>query len=281
MNFLGTQNTAKPAYVSYLPYGLIFLVVIIIIIVFAASNYGKKLFGAEKDYIYKNELFTNLSTTNTTDTNYVEMLSPSEVGKYISNNFTLTMFLNMNSIGLQTNNNQTLVNLAGFGTVVLNPSTNTLTLLVGGLSDKTFLTTIIIPDFTPTSWFQLGIVCEGRTIKIYRNGMFMNSTLLAALPLSKPQAVLFNKGSTIPGKVGYIHAYARPLDNISMLNDYMYLVPTGSTIPQPYTFAPTLSVNDLTSTFSDLMCKVGICAPKGTSDDLRLGPIDYINYEYA
>jgi hypothetical protein len=280
MNFLGTQNTAKPAYVSYIPYALIILVVFIVIIVFAASNYGKKVFGAEKDYIYKTEIYSNDSTP-TNDTNYIEMLTPSEVGKYISNNFTLTMFLNMNSIGLQTNNNQTLVNLAGFGTVSLNPSTNTLSLIVGGQSDKIFLTTIVIPDFTPTSWFQLGIVCEGRTIKIYRNGIFTNSTLLPALPLSKLQGVLFNKGINIPGSVAYLHAYSRPLNASQMMDDYSSMVPTGSTVPTPFTFAPTLSVNDLTSTFSDLMCKVGICAPKGSVDDLRLGPVDYINYEYA
>jgi hypothetical protein len=285
MNFLAPQNSVKPvvSYASYIPYGLIILVVFIVIIVFAASNYGKKVFGTEKDYIYKNELFTNLleSTNTSNESNYVEMLTPSEVGKYITNNFTLTMFLNMNSIGLQTSNNVPLVNLVGFGTIILNPSTNVLSLMVGGLSDRTFLTSITIPDFTPTAWFQLGIVCEGRTIKIYRNGMFMNSTLLPSLPLSKPQGVLYNKGSSIPGTVGYIHAYARSLDSVDMLNDYMYIVPTGSTVPQPYTFAPSLSVDDLTSTFSDLMCKIGICAPKDGSDDLRIGPVDYVNYEYA
>ena len=182
MNFLGSQNSTAPAYVQYLPYGLVFLVVIIVIIVFAASNYGKKIMGQEKDYIYKTDIYTNMLLSNSVLGEYVEMLSPSEVGKYLSNNFTLTMFLNMNSVGLPINNNVVLVNIVGFGTVALNPSTNTLSLIVGGLSNKMFLTTIVIPDFTPTAWFQLGIVCEGRTIKIYRNGIFMNSTLLPSLP---------------------------------------------------------------------------------------------------
>ncbi len=279
MNFLGTQNST-PAYVSYIPSGLVILVVFIVIIVFAASNYGKKIMGAEKDYIYKTEIHSNTSTSMN-DTNYIEMLTPSEVAKYVPNNFTLTMFLNLNSNGLQINHNIVLVNLAGFGTLTLNPITNKLSLLVGGLSQKTFLTTIEIPDFTPSAWFQLGIVCEGRTVKVYRNGIFTNSVLLPSLPLSKPQAILFNKNNNIPGSVAYIHAYARPLDSSQMLDDYLSMVPHGSTIPQPYTFAPTLSIDDLTSTFSDLMCKIGICPPKGSSDDIRLGPVDYINYEYA
>ncbi len=283
MNFLGTQNST-PAYVSYIPYGLVILVVFIVIIVFAASNYGKKIMGAEKDYIYKTEIHSNTSTSMN-DTNYIEMLTPSEVAKYVPNNFTLTMFLNLNSNGLQITYDTILVNLVGFGTITLNPTTNSLNLKIGSLTPKNiskdYLTIINIADFTPSAWFQLGIVCEGRTVKVYRNGIFTNSVLLPSLPLSKPQAILFNKNNNIPGSVAYIHAYARPLDSSQMLDDYLSMVPHGSTIPQPYTFAPTLSIDDLTSTFSDLMCKIGICPPKGSSDDIRLGPVDYINYEYA
>lgn len=295
MNFLGSQNTTASNYLQYIPVGVIVLIVFIVIIVFASSNYGKKIFQREKDYIYKTDMFSNTSK-GLNNAPYVEMLTPSEVSKYITNNFTLTFFINMNSIGLQINNDVPLINFGDFGTLTLNPVTNTLNLNVNVLyeakntSNDPFnpkwivgpgVISITANDFTPMNWIQYGIVCEGRTVKLYRNGMFTGSTLLTSLPASKPNALLFNTGSNIPGTIAYVHAYARAVDNNTILSDYSSMIPTGSTAPQPYTFAPSLTVDDLTNTFKDTLCKVGICAPVKGEDDLRLGPINYINYEYA
>jgi hypothetical protein len=267
--FNSTQNTANYSQIGRS--SAIFLVVALIIIGFIVIYYYKRKYNEPK-YIFKTDQY---STTNV-NAEYTDMLTPTEIGTYIKNNFTLSFFIYVDPISGSPTNNIRLITFGGFGEMVLDRITNKLILKV---NTTVSLETIEIPDFTPANWIQITIISEGATIKIYRNGIFVTSKVLSNLPMTKPQIVQFVKQVNNPFKVSYVHAYGYVLSGSEVMADYRSMLPEGSTVPYVSSYYPTLSMNDLTQTFKRIMETIGI--KPVSEDDLRLGPTNYINYEYA
>jgi hypothetical protein len=280
MNFLySSPNTSVG--ISFSEYGrfsLIGTIVTILIIGFLVVYYYRRKYS-EPDYLLKTDEYT---TTNVTTAN-TYMLTPSEVGKFIKNNFTLSFFLFVESVNSSLTGDVVLVNLGGFGEIVLNKTTNKLALKVNTTNPTNYQaissTRIDISDFTEANWVQIAIVNEGATVKIYRNGVFVNSSILSNVPVSKPLSVEYVKQVDAPFKISFVHAYGRVLSGSEINADYKSILPAGSTVPIASSYSSTLKMNDLTQTFKRIMESIGI--KPVSEDELRLGPTQYINYEYA
>jgi hypothetical protein len=234
-------------------------------------------------YILNGANATVDTKTNSTET----VFNNAQVESNLGNNFTLAFFVYMDDV---TRERITIggpegdfrfkpfVYILGVGDVQIDPIHQVAHVRVkpldrNGVMDRGGIVTVDIANFMIARWNQVVITIEGRSLDVYLNGVIAGSALLENLPIVKPVGVLLDKSPDFAGQAGLFQAWSRRLTESEIARNYKRNTNTRGKPLIPDVGPSLLSI------FKDMgkgLCDIGFCGFR-----FRVGPMEYVDYEFA
>jgi hypothetical protein len=217
------------------------------------------------------------ATGNSTETIFTQK----DVESTLGNNFTLSFFVYMEDVNRERIpiggpegdfRFKPLVYILGVGDVLIDPIHQVGRLRIKPLNPEG-LVSIDFDNFMVSRWNQVTVTMEGRSVDIYLNGAIATSTLLDNLPSLKPLGVLLEKSPDFAGQAGLFQAWPRRLSEQEIIRNYKRNTDTRGK-PLIPDIGP--SIMDIFRNMGKSLCDIGFCGFR-----FRVGPMDYVDYEFA
>jgi hypothetical protein len=217
----------------------------------------------------------------------VSVFDQSQINTSLGNNFTFSFFVYMDDVNRERIpiagpkgdfRFKTFVYILGVGDIVLDPIHQMARFRMKPLTPDAFTkkdasTNIDVDNVMIARWNQITLTVEGRTVDIYLNGQHATSTLLENLPILNPVGVLLETSPDFSGQAGLFQAWPRRLTTEQIAINYKRNTDTRGK-PRIPDVGP--KITDIFKQFPKALCELGFCGFK-----FSIGPIDYIDYEYA
>jgi hypothetical protein len=243
---------------------------------------------------------------------YVPMMTPTQITKYLGENFTLSWYLNIDpntgsgpTVTGGTSlpaNYKPLLWIAGIGALVIdmttgsvymvvtsypfdssNPVPTTSTIQLSSPGSTSNSTTGTTTESTAVSFLsgynQITLTVAGANVCVYVNGnMKGNCITMPNVSFALPSGVYFLQGFGPVAKITSLQAYPYVMSASNISNNY---TATSDSSGNPINVQlPGVTFATLGTSILDMFCKTGLC-PSGTTGDVTLGPFTQINYEYS
>jgi len=231
----------------------------------------------------------------------VPMMTPTQINKYLGENFTLSWYLNIvantgsgpSVAGKTTFKFEPLIWIVGVGALVVNMTSGDVYIVVTSAPydstnsaptvNQILLTNSGDTSTTPVSFLsgynQITMTVTGATVCVYVNGnMKGNCITMPNVSFMAPTGLYFLKGFGPAATVTSLQAFPYNLSANDILNNYSA---TKDSSGNPINVnVPGVTFSNLGTSIVDMFCKTGLC-PSGTTGDVTLGPFTQINYEYS
>jgi len=217
------------------------------------------------------------ATGNSTETIFTQK----DVESTLGNNFTLSFFVYMEDVNRERIpiggpegdfRFKPLVYILGVGDVLIDPIHQVGRLRIKPLNPEE-LVSVDFNNVMVSRWNQITITMEGRSVDIYLNGAIATSTLLDNLPSLKPLGVLLEKSPDFAGQAGLFQSWPRRLSEHEIIRNYKRNTDTRGK-PLIPDIGP--SIMDIFKNMGKGLCDIGFCGFR-----FRVGPMDYVDYEFA
>jgi hypothetical protein len=129
---------------------------------------------------------------------------------------------------------------------------------------------IVVENIPIQRWNQITITIEGRTVDIYVNGSLVTSTLLENIPFTEFFGIWLNKSPDFEGQVCYFQMWPERRTASQIQENYQQVTDIRG---KPLIPDFRLKIKDL---FRSFCSNTGICGVQ-----FKVGPLKYINYEFA
>ena len=211
------------------------------------------------------------------------LFNQSQIESSLGNNFTFSMFVYMDDsnrerIPLGSPEGdfrfKNFITILGVGTIMLDPIHQRARVSITPLSRNASPNSLIdIDNFMVARWNQVTLTLEGRTVDVYLNGVLAKSTLLENIPLIKPVMVTMETSPDFSGQAGLIQAWPRRLTAKAVADNYKRNTDTRGK-PLIPDIKPIL--DSLWNTMKQGFCEAGFC-----NMSVKIGGLDYVDYQYA
>jgi hypothetical protein len=135
---------------------------------------------------------------------------------------------------------------------------------------------IVIEKFLIAKWNQITVTVEGRTVDIYINGKLESSTLLDNVPYSSFNGLMLNTSPDFSGQAGLFQMWPERRTISQIHKNYKRNTDTRG---KPLIPDKSPSWRDILDRLKENMCSnTGIC---GLGVQAKVGPMQYVNYEFA
>ena len=211
------------------------------------------------------------------------LFNQSQIESSLGNNFTFSMFVYMDDsnrerIPLGSPEGdfrfKNFITILGVGTILLDPIHQRARVSITPLSRNASPNSLIdIDNFMVARWNQVTLTLEGRTVDVYVNGVLAKSTLLENVPLIKPVMVTMETSPDFSGQAGLIQAWPRRLTAKAVADNYKRNTDTRGK-PLIPDIKPVLT--SIWDTMKQGFCEVGFC-----NISVKIGGLDYVDYQYA
>jgi hypothetical protein len=211
------------------------------------------------------------------------LFNQSQIESSLGNNFTFSMFVYMDDsnrerIPLGSPDGdfrfKNFITILGVGTIMLDPIHQRARVSITPLSRNVSPNSVIdIDNFMVARWNQVTLTLEGRTVDVYLNGVLAKSTLLENVPLIKPIMVTMETSPDFSGQAGLIQAWPRRLTANAVADNYKRNTDTRGK-PLIPDIKPVL--DSLWDTMKQGFCEAGFC-----NISIKIGGLDYVDYQYA
>jgi hypothetical protein len=276
--------------VQSLSFSSLLMIAIVIIVVIAIIYYFAYYRNIPPTNLLSSEVYTTIGIGDTVAN--VPMMTPDQITSYLGENFTLSFYITLNTVGItNTNKFQPIVWIVGVGALVVDVVTGTMYIVVTSTpydasNTAPTVNTITLPTppgFFVNSWHQITLVVTGAKVCVYIDGktnkftIGTNCVTLPNVPLGSPTGVYFLQGQGPGSTITSLQAYPTPLSTNDVLTNYKG---TSDSYGNPTNYKSAgVTLSDLGNTLITLFCKTGLCPPPAS--DIRLGPFTEINYQYA
>jgi hypothetical protein len=227
------------------------------------------------------------TSVNPDEKSTLALFEQSQINSSMGNNFTFSFFVYMDDVNRERIpiagpkgdfRFKTFIYILGVGDIILDPIHQMARfrlkpLTPEALARKDTTTDIDIENVMIARWNQITFTMEGRTVDIYLNGAHASSTLLENLPILNPVGILLESSPDFSGQAGLVQAWPRRLTSGQIADNYKRNTDTRGkpVIPD---IAP--KITDIFKHFPKTLCDIGLCGFQ-----FSIGPIEYIDYEYA
>jgi hypothetical protein len=212
------------------------------------------------------------------------LFTQQQIESSLGNNFTFSMFVYMDDsnrerIPLGSPDGdfrfKNFVTILGVGTILLDPIHQRTRVSITPLSRNASQSNSIIDidNFMVARWNQVTLTLEGRTVDVYVNGVLAKSTLLENVPLIKPVMVTMETSPDFSGQAGLIQAWPRRLTAKAVADNYKRNTDTRG---KPLIPDVKPSLDSLWDTLKKGFCEAGLC-----DLSIKIGGLDYVDYQYA
>jgi hypothetical protein len=211
------------------------------------------------------------------------LFNQSQIESSLGNNFTFSMFVYMDDsnrerIPLGSPDGdfrfKNFITILGVGAIMLDPIHQRARVYLQPLARHDSPDSVIdIDNFMVARWNQVTLTLEGRTVDVYVNGALAKSTLLENVPLIKPVMVTMETSPDFSGQAGLIQAWPRRLIGKAVADNYKRNTDTRGK-PLIPDIKPVLT--SLWDTMKQGFCEVGFC-----NISVKIGGLDYVDYQYA
>jgi hypothetical protein len=285
LGFLDTlSNVASTNNIQLSPnqilFGIILFIFIIVILLFI-------WFKPKPDYVQLLGPIVLKGAGNDVLSEQKVVFTQSQIDTSLGNNFTLSLFVYMDDsnrerIPLGSPDGdfrfKNFITILGVGTITLDPIHQRARVLVRPLSSRGLSgngedAQIIVDNFMVARWNQLTITLEGRTLDVYVNGVLTKSTLLENLPILKPVMVTMETSPDFSGQAGLFQAWPRRLSLHDVSANYKRNTDTRGK-PLIPDIKPTLG--SIWNAMKKGFCDAGFC-----EFSIKIGGLDYVDYQYA
>jgi hypothetical protein len=217
----------------------------------------------------------------------VTLFDQSQLSTQTGNNFTLSMFVYMDEFNAERIpiggprgdfRFKPLLSILGVGTVTLDPIHQMARVTLQPLADSGILKRdsryiVDISDVVVARWNQLVVSVEGRSVDVYLNGNLIKSALMENVPILYPVGVLLETVPDFSGQAGLFQAWPRRLSMEEVQRNYKKNVDLRG---KPRIPEKTINFADLLARLREAICSAGFCGY-----NFEVGPLAYVDYEYA
>jgi hypothetical protein len=287
-DFFAGLNSGAPAAEGKVSTTATYIAIVLVLIVIAVVLYW--LFMKRADHVTEMGpwVLNGSDADVTTKTNsIVTVFNNADIQSNLGNNFTLGLFVYMDDIKSERITIggpsgdlrfKPFVYILGVGDIVIDPIHQVLHVRVRaldnkGLMNKSNMVTVEIPNFVVARWNQIVVTLEGRSLDVYVNGALAGSALLENLPIIKPLGVLMEKTPDFGGQAGLFQAWPRRLSETEIARNYARNTDTRH---KPLIPDKGPSVYAIFKDMGKGLCDIGFCGFR-----FRVGPMEYVDYEFA
>lgn len=282
LGFLDTlSNAAKENNIQLTPNQLIFGIVLSILLIAFGIYWW---FKPKPDHVTVMGPMVLKGAGNGVPSEQTVLFNQSQIDTSLGNNFTLSLFVYMDDsnrerIPLGSPDGdfrfKNFITILGVGTITLDPIHQRARISIRPLSSRTAgnETELIIDNFMVARWNQLTVTLEGRTLDVYVNGVLTKSTLLQNLPILKPVMITMETSPDFSGQAGLFQAWPRRLTLQAVSDNYKRTTDTRGK-PLIPDIAPSLG--SVWDQMKKGICDIGMC-----DISLRVGGLEYIDYQFA
>ena len=289
----------------------ILLVAILIAVICLVVYYFAYYRTQDPGYLLDSTIYSTKGTGTDTIA-YVPMMTPTQINKYLGENFTLSWYLNIVAntgsgpiVAGGTSNQakyEPLLWIAGLGALVVdmttgfvymvvtsapfdssNPVPTTTTIQLSSSGNTSNSTTGTTSESTAVSFLsgynQITLTVAGAKVCAYVNGnMQGNCITMPNVSFAAPSGVYFLQGLGPAATITSLQAFPYVMTASDISNNH---TATSDSSGNPINVqVPGVTFATLGTSIVNLFCKTGLC-PSGTTGDVTLGPFTQINYEYS
>jgi len=287
-DFFAGLNSAAPTAERKVSTTATYIAIVLVLIVIAVALYW--FFMKRADHVTEMGpwvLNGSDADVSTKTNSIITVFNNADIQSNLGNNFTLGLFVYMDDIKSERITIggpsgdlrfKPFVYILGVGDIVIDPIHQVLHVRVRALDNKGFMNksnmvTVEIPNFVVARWNQIVVTLEGRSLDVYVNGALAGSALLENLPIIKPLGVLMEKTPDFGGQAGLFQAWPRRLSENEIARNYARNTDTRH---KPLIPDKGPSVYAIFKDMGKGLCDIGFCGFR-----FRVGPMEYVDYEFA
>jgi len=269
-------------------FAMVLIIAIILIIIGSCIYYFYYYKTRKPTSFLSSTIYTSTGLGNDSVAN-VPMMSPTDLSEYLGENFTLSFYININTLGGGSPNQFVpLIWIAGMGALVVDVTLGNVYMIITSSpvdpsntapSVNTILLSGTDAGLFVNKWNQVTLTINGTNACVYLNGnMIGNCISLTNVITTAPNGVYFLQGQGPPATVTSVQAWAKVISSTEITTNYTN-TNDGTGTPIGYQTG-TVTLSDIGNSLIDLFCKTGLC-PTTSSDNTTFGPFTQINYEYS
>jgi hypothetical protein len=283
-------------------FSTIVLVAVIVLIVLLVIYYFAYYRNKDPGYLLSSNSYTTTGAGNQ-DIATIPMMSPVEIGKYLGENFTLSMYVIITgntgsgpvttAKGVANKNFEPIVWINGVGALVADMTTGDLYMVVTSTAYEPSDTAPTVNQIKLSNsgnngntavnflnaWNQITITVSGATVYVYVNGNKKGDSMqMTNVTISAPMGIYFLQGYGPATTVASLQAYPYVMNGTEV--EYNYTNTSDGSKNPINVQIPGVTFAAIGRSIVNLFCKTGLC-PSGTTSDVTLGPFTQINYEYS